>query len=80
MRSFAFTLPLMPPKENSMEKDERLAKLEAHVRENPKDYQAVIAAIKLHSDLIDAERRQREILELRHISEIRKRRRHEEQR
>lgn len=80
MRSFAFTLPLMPPKENNMEKNERLAKLEEHVRENPKDYQAVIACIKLHSDLIDAERRQREILELRHIAEIRKRRRHEEQR
>ena len=74
MRSFAFTLPLMPPKENNMEIKERLSKLEEHVRENPSDYQAVIACVKLHSDLIDRERKQREILELRHIAEIRKRR------
>lgn len=62
-----------------MEINERLAKLEEHVKDNPRDYQAVIACIKLHSDLIDHERRQREILELRHIAEIRKRRKDEKQ-
>lgn len=76
---FRFYSPSDATKESNMEIKERLAKLEKHIGEHPADYQAVIACVKLHSDMIDHERRQREILELRHIAEIRKRRKNEEQ-
>lgn len=40
-----------------MEYKERLRRLDAHLSEHPKDYQAVIARIKTYSDYVEHERR-----------------------
>ena len=42
-----------------MDYESKLRKLDEHLREHPKDYQAVIARIKLNSDAIDHKRKQK---------------------
>ena len=57
-----------------MDIEKRLNRLQEHLSNHPKDYQAVIAQIKLHSDMIEHERYLRKIDKLRQIAEIRKER------
>lgn len=55
---------------------EKLEKLDKHIAENPKDYQAVIARLKTYSDAIDHERKHKMDMRLKRVAEIR-RKRHE---
>ncbi len=55
----------------------KLEKLDKHIEENPKDYQAVIARLKTRSDAIEHARKQKMDARLKRIAEIR-RKRHEE--
>ena len=57
-----------------MDINERLEKVREHLRNHPKDYQAVIAQLKLHSKQIEHERYLERIDRLKHIAEIRKER------
>lgn len=57
-----------------MDIEERIERLHEHVANHPHDYQAVIAEVKLHSDLIEHQRYLERIDRLQHIAEIRKRR------
>lgn len=59
---------------------ERADNLHEHVAENPADYQAVIAELKLRSDIIDKVRRERMNERLKEVARIRKRRKDAEQR
>lgn len=64
-----------------MEIEERLNRLHEHVKTHPADYQAVIAEVKLHSDLIEHKAYLRKIDRQRRVAEIRARRKeYEEQR
>lgn len=57
-----------------MDYEERINRLHEHIEGHPKDYQAVIAEIKLHSDFIEHQRYVQKIDRLKHIAEIRKKR------
>lgn len=73
----------MPPMETDMRSEElekRVANLHRHVAEHPADYEAVIAELKLRSDLIDRVRREEANERLKEVARIRKRRRDAEQR
>lgn len=61
-----------------MNYEDRLEKLDKHISENPKDYQAVIARLKTRSDAIDHARKHQMDMRLKRLAEIR-RKRHEEQ-
>ena len=61
------------------EMEERAERLHEHVLEHPKDYVAVIAELKLKSDIIDKIGRERMNERLKEVARIR-RRRDEEQR
>ena len=64
-----------------MEIEERLYRLHSHIKEHPADYQAVIAEVKLRSDLIEHQAYLRTIDRLKRVAEIRKERKeYEEQR
>ena len=52
--------------------EERLQKLENHVREHPTDYQSVIALYKLRSDNYSRQMKQRQIAKLRKIAKYRR--------
>lgn len=56
---------------------EKLERLDKHIAENPKDYQAVIARLKTRSDAIDHARRHQLNMRLKAVAEIR--RKYEEQ-
>lgn len=60
------------------EMEERARKLHQHIQENPADYTAVIAELKLRSDIIDKERHNRMNERLKEVARIR--RKNEEQR
>lgn len=60
-----------------MDYKDKLEKLDAHIEEHPKDYQAVIARLKMRSDAIDHARRQEVIKRLRKVAEIRRTRNEE---
>lgn len=63
-----------------MEIVERLQRLHEHVQEHPADYQAVVAELKMRSDLLQKEEHDRFCARLKRVAEIRKRRRdYEEQ-
>ena len=57
-----------------MDIETRLEKLREHVANHPHDYQAVIAEVKLHSDLIEHQRYLQKIDRLQHIAEVRRQR------
>ena len=59
-------------KDFSMNYRERIEKLSLHVSRHPKDYQAVIARIKLISDQIDYERRQKQIERIKAVAKYRR--------
>lgn len=56
---------------------ERLNRLDRHIAENPKDYQAVIARLKTRSDAIDYARKHAMDMRLKRVAEIR--RKHEQE-
>lgn len=53
---------------------EKLEKLDRHIAENPKDYQAIIARLKTRSDAIAYERKRRMDMRLKKVAEIRAKR------
>ena len=57
-----------------MKYEQRVARLEEHLREHPKDYQAVIAHLKAKSDLIEHRSWLRMIERKKRVAEIRKQR------
>lgn len=62
-----------------MEIIERLERLHEHVMEHPADYQAVIAELKMRSDLYEHESHERAIGMMKRVAEIRKRRKEYEE-
>lgn len=61
------------------EMEQRAERLHRHVQEHPKDYTAVIAELKLKSDIIDKARKDMVNSRLKEVARIR-RQRNEEQR
>lgn len=53
---------------------ERIQKIDAHLKEHPTDYQAVIASLKLRSDAIEHEMYERKIYRLKRLQEVRRQR------
>lgn len=51
---------------------EKLNKLDNHIKDNPKDYQAVIARLKTRSDAIDHYRKHKLNMRLKYVAEIKK--------
>lgn len=52
--------------------DDRLRRLETHVRNHPTDYQSVISLLKLRSKAIEKQRKQKQIKHLRKVAAYRK--------
>ena len=64
-----------------MEIEEKLYQLHKHIENHPSDYQAVIAEVKMRSDLIEHQAYLRQVDRLKRVAEIRKERKeHEKQR
>ena len=61
-----------------MKIEERVERLESHLREHPSDYQAVIALLKARSDMIEHRVWLRMVERKRRVAEIRKRRKERE--
>ena len=57
-----------------MDYAERIERLNEHIREHPKDYQAVIAMLKTKSDAYEHTMHLRRIERLQRVAEIRKQR------
>lgn len=55
-----------------MDYAKRLDKLDKHIQEHPKDYQAVIARMKTYSDAVEHEMYQRKIARLKRVAEFRR--------
>lgn len=55
-----------------MDYAQRLKNLDAHIAEHPKDYQAVIARLKVRSDAIEHEMYLRKINRLKRIAKFRR--------
>lgn len=55
-----------------MDYSERLENLDKHIAEHPKDYQAVIARLKVRSDAIEHQMYLRKISRLRRVAEYRR--------
>lgn len=53
---------------------EQLEKLDRHITEHPKDYQAVIARMKTYSNAVDKQRQSVTNERLKRVAEIRRRR------
>lgn len=58
--------------EVTMDIYKKVSRLSAHLTENPKDYQSVIAMYKARSDLYEHERKQRAVAKLKKIAECRR--------
>ena len=56
------------------EMEKRAVRLQEHIKENPADYTAVIAELKLKSDIIDKTRMESVYSRLKEVARIRKRR------
>ena len=61
------------------EMEQRARRLHKHVQEHPSDYTAVIAELKLKSDIIDKARKDMVNERLKEVARIRKRRKDAEQ-
>lgn len=57
-----------------MKIEEKVVRLDAHVKEHPKDYQAVIALLRAKSDLIEHRSWLRMVERKKRVAEIRKQR------
>lgn len=55
-----------------MDYNERLAKLDKHIAEHPKDYQASIARLKTYSDAVEHQMYLRKIARLKRVAEFRR--------
>lgn len=51
---------------------EKLNRLDKHIQDNPKDYQAVIARLKTRSDAIDHCRKHKLNMRLKYVAEIKR--------
>lgn len=60
------------PTKGNMKYAERLEKLDAHIAQNPKDYQAVIARLKMRSDAIAHIQKHQRDMRLKKVAEIRR--------
>lgn len=69
---FHVFLSALSRKGNGMKYEEKLEKLDAHIADNPKDYQAVIARLKTRSDAIEWQRKHEVNMRLKRIAEIRR--------
>lgn len=71
-------LPIRPhgtPHESEelmMDYKERLERLDKHIEEHPKDYQAVIGRMKCYSDAVEHQMHLRKIARLKSIAEFRR--------
>jgi len=61
-------------KERHMKIEEKVERLESHLREHPSDYQAVIAHLKARSDMYEHVAHQRTIERLKRVAEIKRQR------
>lgn len=52
--------------------EDRLRRLETHVKNHPTDYQSVISLLKLRSEVIEKQRKQSQIEHLRKVAAYRK--------
>lgn len=52
--------------------EDRLRRLETHVKNHPTDYQSVISLLKLRSAFIEKQRKQKQIERLRKVAAYRK--------
>lgn len=52
--------------------EDRLRRLETHVRNHPTDYQSVISLLKLRSAFIEKQQKQKQIERLRKVASYRK--------
>lgn len=55
-----------------MDYSERLENLDKHIAEHPKDYQAVIARLKVRSDAIEHQMYLRKVARLKRVAEFRR--------
>ena len=62
-----------------MDYNDRLAKLDKHIADHPKDYQAVIGRLKAYSDAVEHQMYLRKIARLKRVAEFRKARAENEQ-
>lgn len=65
-----FLTPL--PRTGIMDYIEKLDKLDKHIQDNPKDYQAVISRLKTQSKAIDYYRKQHVNMRLKKVAEIKR--------
>lgn len=62
-----------------MDYNDRLAKLDRHIADHPKDYQAVIGRLKCYSDAVEHQMHLKKIARLKRVAEFRKARAENEQ-
>lgn len=61
-----------PSERKTMDYNRKLEKLDKHLADNPKDYQAVIARMKTYSDAVDHEIYLRRVARLKKVAEYRR--------
>ena len=59
-------------KGKDMDYNERLARLDRHLAEHPKDYQSVIARMKTYSDAVEHELYLKRVYRLKKLAEVRR--------
>lgn len=62
-----------------MDYNERLERLDRHIEDNPKDYQAVIGRMKIYSKAVEHQMYLRKIARLKRVAEFRRGRDEQEQ-
>lgn len=55
-----------------MEYTEKLKRIDEHLKNNPKDYQSVIARMKTYSDAVEHELYKKRIYRLKRIAEVKR--------
>lgn len=67
-----FSCSLSPIRGMDMDYIEKLEKLDKHIKDNPKDYQAVISRLKTRSKAIDHYRKQKLNMRMKYVAEIKR--------
>lgn len=57
---------------SEMEYTEKLKRIDEHLKNNPKDYQSVIARMKIYSDAVEHELYKKRIYRLKRIAEVKR--------
>ena len=57
-----------------MDYNKRLERLDRHIEEHPKDYQAVIGRLKCYSDAVEHQMYLRRVARLKSVAEVRRKR------